>query len=190
MNKLPIQLIYLLSTAFLVACGASSPEQNKAGTDSAKVDTSTNTVTNSKEEKGIAGDSSDFDNATYYVLVADTGKDFSSLRRKMFDLRNTLKIPIDTMGRIYNKKKNLIALPDNDKDEIYAGEYFPRRFPSENLSLEYLNFYQKQAGEKTIALVTGIYETEKSADSALTVLRKIEPKVFKIKADIYVGCMH
>jgi hypothetical protein len=108
----------------------------------------------------------------------------------MIDLKTKSKIPIDTMGRIYNKKKNLIALPDNDKDEIYAGEYFPRRFPSENLSLEYLNFYQKQAGEKTIALVTGIYETEKSADSVLTVLRKIEPRVFKIKADIYVGCMH
>lgn len=190
MNKLPIRLIYVLSTVFLVACGASSPEQNKVETDSVKVDTSTNAGTNSKDENGIAGDSSDFNNAIYYVLVADTGKDYSSLRRKMFDLRNTLKISIDTMGRIYNKKKNLIALPDNDKDEIYAGEYFPRRFPSENLSLEYLNFYQKQAGEKTIALVTGIYETEKSADSVLTVLRKIEPKVFKIKADIYVGCMH
>lgn len=190
MNKLPIQLIYLLSTAFLVACGASSSEQNKVETDSVKVDTSTSTGTNSKEENGIAGDSSDFNNATYFVLVADTGRDYSSLRQKMIDLKTKFKIPIDTMGRIYNKKKNLIALPDNDKDEIYAGEYFPRRFPSENLSLEYLNFYQKQAGEKTIALVTGIYETEKSADSVLTVLRKIEPRVFKIKADIYVGCMH
>jgi len=147
MNKLSIRFIYLLSTAFLLACGASSPEQNKAGTDLVKVDTSTNAGTNIKEENGIAGDSSDFNNATYFVLVADTGKDYSSLRRKMFDLRNTLKISIDTMGRIYNKKKNLIALPDNDKDEIYAGEYFPRRFPSEKLSLEYLNFYQKQAGE-------------------------------------------
>jgi len=86
------------------------------------------------------------------------------------------------MGRFYNKKKNLIALPDNDEDEIYAGDYFPRRFPSDNLSLEYLNFYQRQAAEKTIALVTGIYETEKSADSALTVLHKPEKKVFKIKS--------
>jgi hypothetical protein len=190
MNNSPIRLIYVLSTVFLVACGASSPEQNKAGTDSVKVDTSTNAGTNSKEENGIAGDSSDFNNAIYYVLVADTGTDYSSLRQKMIDLKTKSKIPIDTMGHTYNKKKNLIALPDDDKDEVYAGQYIPRRFPSENLSLEYLNFYQKQAGEKTIALVTGIYETEKSADSVLTSLRKIEPKVFKIKADIYVGCMH
>jgi hypothetical protein len=94
------------------------------------------------------------------------------------------------MGRFYNKTKNLIALPDKDEDEIYAGDYFPRRFPSDNLSLEYLNFYQEQSGEKTIALVTGIYETERSADSALTVLRKTADKVFKIKAYIYVGCVY
>ena len=108
----------------------------------------------------------------------------------MFDLNGQLNIPIDTMGRFYNKTKNLIALPDDDEDELYAGDYFPRRFPSENLSLEYLDFYQKKAGDKTIALITGIYENEKSADSALTVLHKTEEKVFKIKADIYLGCMH
>ena len=94
------------------------------------------------------------------------------------------------MGRYYNKTKDLIVLPEDDEDEIYAGTYFPRRFPSENLSLEYLTFYQSQSREKTIALVTGIYETEISADSALTVLRMTESKVFKIKADIYVGCLH
>ena len=77
-----------------------------------------------------------------------------------------------------------------DKDEIYAGYYVPRRFPADNLSLEYLNFYQRDAGKKTIALVAGIYETEKSADSSLAVLHRIEKKVFKIKADIYVGCIH
>jgi predicted component of type VI protein secretion system len=69
MNNLPIRLIYVLSTVFLVACGASSPEQNKAGTDSVKVDTSTNAGTNSKEENGIAGDSSDFNNATYCLVL-------------------------------------------------------------------------------------------------------------------------
>ena len=108
----------------------------------------------------------------------------------MFYLNTKLNIPIDTMGRSYNKNKDLIAVPEDSEDEIYAGDYFPRRFPSGNLSLEYLDFYQSQAGEKTMALVSGIYETEKSADSALFVLRKAEKKVFKIKADIYVGCLH
>lgn len=132
----------------------------------------------------------DLEYATYYLVISDTGFDYSTLRSRMFDLHRKLDIPIDTMGRFYNIRKKLIALPDNDEDEMYAGDYFPRRFPSENLSLEYLSFYQKLAGEKTMALVTGIYETEKEADSALVVLHKTEKNAFKIKADIYIGCMH
>lgn len=59
-----------------------------------------------------------------------------------------------------------------------------------DLSLEYLKFYQSQADNKTIALVTGIYESEKEADSVLAVLYKVEKKVFKIKAKIYEDCVH
>lgn len=151
---------------------------------------SSDTTANISIDNNVIEDTIDDDYATYFVVVADTGSNYYLLHKKMFDLNRQLNSSIDTMGRFYNKTKNLIALPDNDEDEIYAGDYFPRRFPSDNLSLEYLSFYQEQAGDKTIALVTGIYETEKSADSALTILQKTEKKGFKIKADIYVGCMH
>ena len=186
----PTRHIYIVLTVFLTACGTKSADTNVADVNSIKIDTTTSLQNNVTTGNNVTEDTTDYDNATYFVVVADTSADYYLLNKKMFDLNSKLKIPIDTMGRFYNKTKNLIALPDNDEDEIYAGDYFPRRFPSDNLSLEYLNFYQRQAGEKTIALVTGIYETEKSADSALTVLYKTEKKVFKIKADIYVGCMH
>ena len=130
------------------------------------------------------------DYATYYVIVADTSLDYNFLHAKMFSLNKELNIPIDTMGRYFNKDKNRIVLPDNDKDEMYAGEYYPRRYPSKNLSLENLRFYSKKAGENTFALVAGIYETQKSADSALTVLSTKVKKSFKIKATIFIGCMH
>ncbi|MBK6338753.1 MAG: hypothetical protein IPF63_03905 [Bacteroidetes bacterium] len=182
--------IYIILTVILTACGTTATDKNDRKIQSNKVETTTNLQSVVSTDNNQLEDTTDYNNATYFVVVADTSLDYSTLHKKMFDLNSKLKIPIDTMGRFYNKTKNLIALPDNDEDEIYAGDYFPRRFPSHNLSLEYLNFYQRQAGEKTIALVTGIYETEKSADSALTVLHKTEKKVFKIKADIYVGCMH
>ena len=190
MRKFMTRPIYLLLTVFLNACGTTSADKNEAEVDSARIDTTSSLQTNVVADNNVTEDTTDYNNATYFVVVADTSADYYLLHKKMFNLNRQLNIPIDTMGRFYNKTKNLIALPDNDEDEIYAGDYFPRRFPSDNLSLEYLDFYQRQAGEKTIALVTGIYEKEKSADSALTVLQKTEKKVFKIKADIYVGCMH
>lgn len=61
---------------------------------------------------------------------------------------------------------------------------------TESFSIENLNFYQNQANESTLALIAGIYETQKIADSALTVLQKTEKKAYQIKANIYTGCMH
>jgi len=190
MRKFMTRHIYIILTVILTACGTTPTDKKNAEIKSNKVDTTTSLQSSVSQDNNQLEDTTDYNNATYFVVVADTGIDYSILHKKMFDLNKKLNISIDTMGRFYNKTKNLIALPDNDEDEIYAGDYFPRRFPSDNLSLEYLDFYQRQAGEKTIALVTGIYETEKSADSALTILRNTEKKVFKIKADIYVGCMH
>lgn len=128
--------------------------------------------------------------ATYYVVIIDTSTEYFQLHEKMFSIHKDLNIPIDTMGRYFNQTKNLIALPDDDEDEIYAGDYFPRRFPSENLSLEYLGLYADQAGEKTMALVSGIYEKEKSADSALRMIKKVEKNTFKLKSEMYIGCLH
>ena len=132
----------------------------------------------------------DYKYATYFIVIADTGFDYSSLNSKMYTLNRQLKISIDTMSRYYNEAKDLIALPDSADDEIYAGDYFPRRFPSDNLSLEYLDFYKRETIDKTIALVAGIYETEESADSALSILKTVEGKAFKLKSDVFVGCMH
>ena len=177
-------------TVLLSACGTTSTDRNEVDIVYNKIDTSTSLQTIFVTDKNVIEDKTDDGYETYFVVVVDTSLDYLTLHKKMFDLNSKLKIPIDTMGRFYNKTKNLIALPDNDEDEIYAGDYFPRRFPSDNLSLEYFNFYQQHAGEKTIALVSGIYKTEKSADSALTVLHKTDNKVFKIKADLFMGCIH
>lgn len=155
-----------------------------------RTDNKNNTKTNSKIGKVLYTKDTASDYATYYVIVADTSRDYNFLHAKMFSLNKELNIPIDTMGRYFNKDKNRIVLPENDADKMYAGEYYPRRYPSENLSLEYLNFYRTKAGENTFALVAGIYETQKSADSAIAVLKNKEKKTFKIKANIFIGCMH
>lgn len=128
--------------------------------------------------------------ATYYVVVTDTGENYYQLSRKMLELSAKFNIEIDTMGRSFNTAKQLIVLPDNDADELYAGEYFPRRFPSESLSLEYLEMYEEKAGVKTIALVRGIYETCAEADKVLALLNNGGQSGFIVVAEIYTGCLH
>lgn len=128
--------------------------------------------------------------ATYYIVVVDTSEEYFFLQNKMYNIHEQIKIPIDTMGRYFNAAKNLIILPESDEDEIYAGEYFPQRFPTNCLSLEYLNSYDLKAREKSIALVAGIFEKEQAANSLLYKVKNRYPNSFKIKSTMYTGCVH
>ena len=127
-----------------------------------------------------------------YIVVSDTSQNYFELRQKMFELGKVLNTEIDTMGRGFNKEKNLICLPENDEDEIYAGDYFPRRYPSETLSLEYLIYYTngKKPTEGTIAIVTIITENKEKADKKLAELKKHSEGAFIVNSQIYMGCMH
>ncbi len=175
---------------FFTACGPTMSEEGEVNITEAVHDTGVHAQTVNSNSDSQPEDTTDYEHATFFVLVADTGPNYYVLHKKMFDMHRQLSIPIDTMGRLYNQEKNLIALPDDDDDEMYAGNYFPRRFPSDNLSLEYLDFYQRNSDEKTIALIAGIYQTEEAADKAFAGLRKAEKNAFKIKADMFIGCMH
>src|SRR5688572_6172647 len=82
------------------------------------------TVTEPAEDS--SGSNYDDEMATRFVVVADTGFNYFTLRDQLLLLHDSLQQPIDTLGRTYNKTKDLIALPEDDEDEMYAGEYFPR----------------------------------------------------------------
>lgn len=196
------QTLLLLTPAFFTACQsapASAPPAAAPGAAVQTVATTTAATTPSAAPVAAAeaevaedtsADSVNQEYATYFVVVADTSRSYPALRRRMLGLSRQYAVPVDTLGRYFNAQKNRIILPENDEDEMYAGEYYPRRYPSHTLSLEYLNEYQEPAGAQTMALVTGIYEKEASADSALAVLGQADTKVFKLKSRIYVGCMH
>ena len=119
-----------------------------------------------------------------FILIAQTGDNYEEMSKQMLNLNKLLNIPIDMMGRSYIANKNLIAVPENDPDDFFAGKYFPRRYPSENLSLEYLRYYKKGAGNKTIALVVGIYTSRDKAENALS---KIQGKAFILESDVYLA---
>ena len=180
--------IFLL--LLLSACSSAPSDKTAAGNRTSETDAAVNIQSVALAGAQKTEDTTDYNYATYFIVIADTGLNYDLLHKKMSELHTRFSIPVDTMGRFYNREKDLIALPDDHEDEIYAGDYFPRRFPSDNLSLEYLQFYQKEAGEKTMALVAGIYEAGLSADSVITVLQQTEKNIFKIQANLYIGCMH
>lgn len=172
---------------FLIACRDTPKVAEATVTDTTK------TLAITPIKKDLVADSTVDDSlnyANYYVIVADTGLSYPKLSLQMKGLAKSLNMQIDTLGRYYNEKENLISLPKDDEDEIYAGEYYPRREPSESLSLEYLNYYSEKAGQKTIALVTGMYANPQEADSAFVAIKRVNPKAFKLYSKVYIGCMH
>lgn len=179
-----MKTIFALIAAFLIVtgCKRNTPPEPTATTDTTVV---TDTMASETEVTNANGDYE-----TYYVVVADTAQDYYTLHGQMLQLHVSLPATIDTMGRYYNKAKNKIVLPDDDEDDIYAGDYYPRRYPGSTLSLEYLSMYKDNTDTTTIALVTGIFETKKSADSANAILQKYSKNSFVLKSEIYVGCMH
>ena len=127
-----------------MSCGMTSREKSvKSGSDRSFGSDSTDNyhaivLDSVKGDSDIASD----EYATYHILIVDTATSYNDLLIKMTDLSLRVQLPIDSMGRFFDPVANLIKLPDNDEDEIYAGDYFPRRVPSETLSIEYLNLYK------------------------------------------------
>ena len=119
-----------------------------------------------------------------FVVVADTGVDYEKLNQRMMELNKKTSIPVDMMGRNYDKNKDLISVPESDPDKYYAGKYFPRRYPSENLSLEYLKFYKNDVDVNTIALVTGIYKSKEQAQKAIS---KMNIDAFIVESEVNIG---
>ncbi|RTQ51556.1 hypothetical protein EJV47_07085 [Hymenobacter gummosus] len=130
-----------------------------------------------------------------YVVIADTSRQYRPLLRQMLRLQAATAQRIDSMGRFYDAKKNLIRLPDEappgDKsfDDLYAGDYYPRRLGDSTLSVEYTVLYTP-AHPKSMALVAGIFEQPGPADSLLAVVRRTAPRAFRVKSSLYMGCLH
>jgi len=182
---------YFIAFSFAIFClSCGRPTGQSATKDSTTVVMAADTFA----KKTLTDTSSNFNEeesyANYEVIVIDTNTNYKLLNQKMFSLKDKLGMAIDSMGRYYNAKKDLIVVPENDEDEMYAGEYFPRRELSKTLSLEYMNQYQPTSKTKTIGIIAGIYANPLEADSALVAVKQVAPKAFKLQSKIYVGCMH
>lgn len=180
-------VLVLIGASALLSCN-NTPAGNKPVNDTAK--TNTASVNDSTQAPAPPPDFDTSDFAIEYLTIADTGLSYYKLRAEMFVIHVKLGWVIDTMERYYNTQKDEIVLSDTADDEIYRGEYFERRFTSQSMSLEYFRVYNDSSTSKNIALVCGLYETQKSADSLLSILKPNVPHAFVQKARLYMGCEH
>lgn len=127
-----------------------------------------------------------------YVVIADTAQDYDVLHDKMNVLKKKLHSKIDLIGRIYDRSKKQICLPEtSDYYLVEAGGYFLRDHVSKFLSLEYLDYYNPSSfttTSTTIALVTHITEDKKKAKKYLKKVKKHAPKAFILKTIVFRGC--
>lgn len=126
----------------------------------------------------------------YYVVVADTGKNYHFLNETMHILKAKYDIEIDSMGRYYDEAKDKIIIPLDDDDEIWAGEYLAKRSETKTLSIEYLTSYRTPSKEKTLAVIGGIYKDANAAIERAAIIKGFVPNVFVVKSSIYIGCIH
>lgn len=126
----------------------------------------------------------------YYLVIADTGHDYSRLLRLMINLHQTTGLTIDSLGRSWNPRKHTVTLPANDEDEIYRDNYFPRRYSSDFMSIEEMAWFGEHRDTTLMMVVAGITEEKKSADSLLKMIRPYDSKAYVLHTKLYTGCMH
>jgi hypothetical protein len=100
-------------------------------------------------------------------------------------------IEYDGRGLIYDAKRGLIW-PDDSDDELYAGQYAPRRYDSCRdkacVSVERSEAYEGFRPGLYI-VVAGIVGRE-DAGARLEAARRIVPTAYVKETTLYMGCMH
>jgi len=187
-NKISINLAAAIlcgSLPMLLSCGPSSGnDEQMAKAANIQIQDTTESLTTTEDVN------EEPDYATVYTVVVDTGQEYTYLQQMMYDISRETGLGVDTMGRYYDTEKQRIILPDTAEDELYRGDYYPRRGSSTALSIEYYTIYDTAAIGKTMALIAGIYDNRHSADSLLEIIRARHSQAWVINAWMYMGCLH
>lgn len=191
-------LIFIVALITLLSCIS---EENKS-TEVLIQDTSiAEAQLNTNVEDIEASDESSDLELNYIVSVAE-GYNYDSLRKIALQTADKLNFKFDTMGRYYNPQKGIV-LPDDDEDEMWAGEYFFRRFGDNLVSIEMSHAYTDTSISKNepelekhredtrkMFVFAMMYLDKKSADSLANIIKVDYPSTKVFPAQIYMGCMH
>ncbi|OQP62837.1 hypothetical protein A3860_26355 [Niastella vici] len=173
----------------LASCSQKPASANKVPTDTLKVAAASDTAIDFDK---LSVSDTGSQNAPYYIVEVATGHNFDSLKSISSNAVTILSSKFSMLDRIYKSGKGIVV-PDNSDDEIYRGEYYPRRPYHEGnfVSIEMSNEFDDENADKLkMVAVAGMYAEQKAADSVAALLKNKIPTTKIVKQDVYMGCMH
>lgn len=137
-----------------------------------------------------------------YIISVAEGYNYDSLRAVALQTASLLHFKFDSLGRYYNPQKGIVV-PEDDEDEMWAGEYFLRRSGEDVVSIEMRHAYIdtiianneiaverfSQDTSRMFVFAT-MYPDKERADSLADIIRESFPSTRIFPASIYMGCMH
>lgn len=186
-NKLRITMAMALTITILAFIGC---KEETDAEDSAAITTDSTTYKTSAKDTGVKGQTSEEEMVDYYVLCLEKSNNYNYLDSLMLAAGPKTNLPIDTMNRYYNKKKKMIVLSDKDEDEMYRGEYAPRRFTGSFISIESYSYYQTEADQSMMCLIGGLFDKKEDAELLLNEIKETFPHSEVFHTRLYNGCIH
>lgn len=177
---------------FAIQCTPSLKKEKSTNIDSINSGELNQSVLENGAEATSDAETKNEDYETAFVIVLDTSEQFY----KMYDLAmatsKKYQIEFDTTERAYFPETNIWGVSQSSSDEMYRGQYFPRRKGDEKdkLSLEYMYWYDKKSNDKKLMLVSNIFSFSMDAEQSVAAWRKSFPQAFILQCEMYMGCMH
>lgn len=177
---------------FAIQCTPSLKKEKSTNIDSINSGELNQSVLENGAEAVSDTETKNEDYETAFVIMLDTSEQFY----KMYDLAmatsKKYQIEFDTTERTYFPETNIWGVSQSSSDEIYRGQYFPRRKgdEKEKLSLEYMYWYDKKSNDKKLMLVSNIFSFSMDAEQSVAAWRKSFPQAFILQCEMYMGCMH
>jgi hypothetical protein len=129
---------------------------------------------------------------TQYIVVAEESNVYKTLRSSAIKLSQQVSIPYSDQDQKWSVKKGLYLREDSD-DDIWAGQYFPRRYEDSLITLEMRDYYldsMPTKPTKTMVVLAGIFDTKQEADFRLKLIKRYRPLAYVRKSKLYMGCIH
>lgn len=123
-----------------------------------------------------------------YLLILKSTKDFLEAHSFAIKASKELKKDYISEYKLFMPERG-IFFSDTLPDDMYRGEYYPRRYEEDQISLENSSGY-KDFEPDYIIVVAGIFSSKEDAEKALAKARLVYPDAYVKKTNIWMGCIH